>query len=147
MGRGRPKKIEQAPEGSQALPAEAPAELDLNPEESRAYRALANLLLPQGTARAADVPAVAMTARTQVHLRRLEKAVAGLKEFTTAGPSGPKIHPLLTEVRATRMQLSSLLNILMLSPRARSASRLPAAAKKDAAVPPRDEFSVFLGAP
>lgn len=147
MPRGRPRKVIEPLAADQALPAEAPAELDLNPEESRAYRALASLLLPQGTARAADVPAVAMTARTQVHLRRLEKAVSGLKQLTIDSPHGSRIHPLVTELRATRMQLSALLAALLLSPRARSASRLPAAAKKDAAVPSRDEFSVFLGAP
>ena len=125
------------------LAVDPPPELRLTGRVRQVYRQLAQRICVEGFASAADSRLVALAASTVLSVERLEAAVAELDSLTVTGSQGQvKVNPLLAELRSERQALAGLLNQLFLSPRARSASRLPADLLRQAAAP--DEFSRWM---
>lgn len=124
-GRGRPRKAPAKPR--EALSADPPKEIaaGMTAEARKVYKQLAERLAAEGYAAAVDARVVALCARQWVLVDRIEAEVAALPELTVETvQGGPKLHPLVGELRAAQSRLQQLLGALLMTPRARSASRL-----------------------
>jgi phage terminase small subunit len=118
MARGR-KKI-QVPTG-EILSDTPPKDIPLTPRGKKIWKDLAAKLREMGHARDADTRIVAVAATAIELLENLNAALAESGSLLVEGSP----HPLLAEIRRQRGQVQSLLTALMLTPRARSSSRLP----------------------
>lgn len=124
-----------------ALSADVPR--SLKGDIRRRYAALAAELAAEGYACQCDWRTVAMAAKTEAHLDRLEKEIGQLDSLTVVTEKGIRLHPLLVELRATRSQLASLYGLLFLQPKARATSRISPERMRGQAV---DELGEFLKA-
>lgn len=132
MKRGR-KPIAK-PVGS-LLGDATPKILALSPRAKKIYADLAGKIQKMGHGRTADEHAIAIAAEGIELLEKLQAVVAGLDSLVDADSQPLKI---VGELRQHQRSVNQLLGALMLTPRSRSASRLP---KSDYVAPEQEPES------
>lgn len=115
----KPTKIDLA--GAEQLNPTPGRELRLSKRGREIYTELASRLNAVGFAGQADSRLIATASEAICLSERLQKEVSELPALTT--PEG-RPHPLIGELRKQQTTVGNLLGQLMLSPRARSSTRL-----------------------
>jgi hypothetical protein len=99
----------------------------LSPSELEHYRTLSAGLKATGVGGKCDLPFVLLVSRQMARLDKLLVEFDNLTDLMTASASGTKkIHPIVDAVGNLESQLISNLAQLLLTPRSRASSRLPA---------------------
>ena len=102
------------------------------------YRKISASVRAEGYASIIDTRAVALAAECAATVDQLTEAVSKLPSVVNAAG---EVHPLIRELRSQRTQLQSFLGALLMTPRARSSSRL---SQEQLRTPEGDDLGDFL---
>lgn len=103
------------------------------------YRRISSGVRAEGYASVIDTRAVVLAAECAATVDQLTEAVSKLP--SVVNPATGEVHPLIRELRAQRAQLQGFLGALLMTPKARSSSRL---SQEQLRTPEGDDLGDFL---
>ncbi len=116
----------------------------LSKEEAKVYKALTRELVIEGYVCQIDWRVVALVAKAEVSVSRMEAEASALESFVSLGSAGQAtVHPIVKELRTQRGALADLYAILLMTPRSRSSAKITEQQRATAASK-SDELEEFL---